>query len=178
MLYTRRGDKGTTGLFGTSERLPKNSPIYKALGDVDELNSLLGICRVRSGPDEKAMDTPRMIRAVQECLFIIQAEIAGAGKSIGKIHIDVLEKNIDRVEKLIPKSSSFVIPGATSFSALCDYARAVARRAERTVWGIRSERNISRESAAYLNRLSSFLYVLARYSVAVQGVHESPPSYQ
>ncbi len=177
MLYTRRGDKGRTGLFGTDERLPKDSLLYDALGTIDELNSLLGICRAQTGSDKKGTAIQRMIQAVQECLFIIQAEIAGADKSIKQAHIDQMEQHIEQIEKLIHKPHSFVIPGATPLSALYDYARAVARRAERTVWGMQSQRTIAPESAAYLNRLSSFLYALARFFAADGDARETSPTY-
>jgi cob(I)alamin adenosyltransferase len=177
MLYTRKGDKGTSGLFGTKERLPKNSPVYDALGIVDELNSLLGICRARSSLIKSDTDVSQKIKGVQECLFIIQAEIAGAEKSITKTQVNELEEVIGQVENLISNPHAFVIPGATEFSALCDYARAVARRAERATWRIKLSRNVSPESLVYLNRLSSFLYVLARYGAIFENVKESSPTY-
>jgi len=177
MLYTRTGDKGTSGLFGTRERFPKNSLIYEALGVVDELNSLLGVCRARSNKTKGGLDVAREILKVQECLFPIQAELAGAQKSVTQTHVDELEDVIKRFESKIENPHAFVIPGATEFSALCDYARAVSRRAERIVISTQHVQNVSPAALAYLNRLSSFLYALARYSAVKESAKESPPFY-
>jgi cob(I)alamin adenosyltransferase len=178
VLYTRKGDNGTSGLFGTKERFPKNSPVYEALGAVDEFNSLLGLCRARSNKIKSGFDVAREILKVQECLFIIQAELAGAEKSIAQIHIDNLESSIEQIEKRIKNPHAFVISGTTELSALYDYARAVARRAERSVINAQQARNMRPPTLAYLNRLSSFLYVLARYSATEAEAKELSPSYQ
>lgn len=174
MLYTRKGDTGTSGLFGTKERFPKNSPIYDALGTVDELNSLLGLCRARSAFEP---DIVAALMHAQECLFIVQAELAGVEKSITQVHIDTLEHHIELFESKIENPHAFVIPGATEISALFDYARAVSRRAERSVLIVRDSHTIADTTIAYLNRLSSLLYALARCS-AQQGTHkEISPTY-
>ena len=87
MLYTRKGDSGTSGLFGAKKRCNKNSPIFEALGELDELNSLLGVCRAFSVENNWSVNVSYEIRNIQECLFIIQAEIAGAPKTISLQHI-------------------------------------------------------------------------------------------
>lgn len=177
MLYTRKGDKGMSGLFGTKERFSKDSPVYEALGTVDELNSLLGVCRAHSGKIKNDFISNEILK-VQECLFIIQAELAGADKSLEQTAVDNLEQTIEVFESEIANPHSFVIPGATELSALFDYARAVSRKAERTVISTQSGKIIvSPETLAYLNRLSSFLYALARYSVVKEDKKETSPSY-
>src|SRR3989344_6023526 len=111
MLYTRTGDDGTSGLFGTSKRFSKDSSVYDALGTVDELNSLLGLCRAhphRLNPD---IGISHEIKKVQERLFIIQAELAGAKKSITKLQVEELEGTIDYIERLLRNPHAFVIPG-------------------------------------------------------------------
>ena len=118
-----------------------------------------------------------IIEKIQENLFIIQAELAGVPKSLGQCHIDSLEQTIEGFESEIANLHSFVIPGATELSALFDYTRAVSRRAERSVIAVRSGTLVSPETLAYLNRLSSFLYALARYSVVKEGKKEISPSY-
>lgn len=183
MLYTRKGDNGTSGLFNTKERLPKDSPVYDALGTLDELNSLLGVCGATTRCCSKV---PSAIRAevlpelftVQECLFVIQAELAGAEKSITQEQVDDLEITIDSIERIIPAPHSFVIPGTTSVSSWCDYARTVARRAERAVVKAKPVRSLSEPTMAYLNRLSSLLYSLARYSATLECGIESKPTYK
>lgn len=177
MIYTRKGDEGKSGLLGTKERFSKNSPIYEALGTVDELNSLLGICRARSNKTKDLSCISSEILKVQECLFTAQAELAGDQKSITQKNIDDLEKVIEDFEKKMQNPHAFVIPGATEFSALYDYVRAVSRRAERAVINAQPVRIVSPTTLAYFNRLSSFLYVLARYSASVDNVVELSPSY-
>ncbi len=183
MLYTRKGDTGTSGLFGTRDRFPKNSPIYEALGTLDELNSLLGLCRASKAicngmsPGISGEVLPELLK-VQECLFLVQAELAGADKTLTKAHVDELEDTIDYMEKIIVKPNGFVIPGANFTSALCDYARALSRRAERAVINSRNFRTLSESTMAYLNRLSSLLYVLARYSAELENAAEVSPSYR
>lgn len=177
MLYTRKGDSGASGLFGTKERFPKDSLIFEALGTLDELNSLLGVCRAYA-LREKGGAMTEEIRNVQECLFIIQAELAGADKCITQTQVDELEKAVDRYEAQITNPHAFIVPGATEFSALLDYARAVSRRAERTVIGAQAFRKVSASTGAYLNRLSSLLYALARYTAMKAEAKELPPTYR
>lgn len=177
MLYTRKGDKGTSGLFGTKKRFSKNSPAYDALGTLDELNSLLGVCKAYAVDIAGEPSLSKEIQSAQEAIFIIQAELAGTDKRIGNTRVEVLEGTIDGIEALIGNPHSFVIPGATFVSALLDYARAVARRAERSVMAKSVKRRLSNDSLAYLNRLSSLLYALARYAAAKEGVKETSPTY-
>ncbi len=177
MLYTRKGDDGTSGLLGTKKRFPKNSPIYDALGALDELNSLLGVCRAYSPHKKGNVDVVDEIRNIQERLFIIQAELAGAPKSILPEHITELESTIEKFEMLIENPHAFVIAGTTELSALFDYARSVSRRTERRVLDAHSVREVSSHTRIYLNRLSSLLYVLARYTAKEDGEKELSPSY-
>jgi cob(I)alamin adenosyltransferase len=177
MLYTRKGDTGTSGLFGTKERFPKNDPVYEALGTLDELNSLLGICRVYATHVDGEIDLQAEIRCAQEALFIIQAELAGSDKHIDATQIEALESIIDGIEGLTGNPHAFVIPGATELSAFLDYARTVARRAERSIIEMSVKKRVSDESLAYINRLSSLLYALARYATAKDGIKEASPTY-
>jgi len=163
MLYTRKGDRGTSGLYGTKKRLPKNSPVYEALGALDELNSFLGVCRAHATKKQKKIHVARELVKAQQCLFIIQAELAGAGKRVHTAHVEDLEKTIQKIEDVIVAPKSFVLPGNSKLSGLLDYARAMSRRVERTVLGAKKDRPISPATMQYLNRLSSFLYALARY---------------
>ncbi|MEK9176789.1 MAG: cob(I)yrinic acid a,c-diamide adenosyltransferase [Patescibacteria group bacterium] len=174
MLYTRKGDDGTSGLFGTRERFAKDSPVYEALGTLDELNSLLGICRAKSADGGFGV-LAEEIRKAQEALFVIQAEIAGAEKTIRQERIAALESAVDIIERFVGNPHSFIVPGATELSGFLDYARAVSRRAERAVTAASRIRPVSSESHAFMNRLSSLLYALARY--AASGVVENVPAY-
>ena len=174
MLYTRKGDSGTSGLFGTKKRYRKDTPVYHALGTLDELNSLLGICKAQSAADF-LWDAAEEIRKVQESLFVIQAELAGAEKTITQERVEALEYTIGVMENLIENPRGFDIPGATVLSGFLDYARAVSRRAERAVIAAGTTDPVSATSRAYLNRLSTLLYVLARY--AARDMKETKPVY-
>lgn len=177
MLYTRKGDAGESGLFGTKARLPKSSAVFEALGACDELNSLLGFCRAYGlkGGFETASQAAPLLRDAQEKLFVVQAELAGAGKHIAQADVEQIEAHIAMLEAQIENPHAFIVPGATAFAGLLDYARAISRRVERTV--LRSELPLSAGSKAYLNRLSSFLYALARVAAKEAGEKEQPPAY-
>ncbi len=173
MLYTRKGDGGSTGLFDTKERVPKDHPLLEALGSLDELNSLTGLCKAYVREDNK--ETANELEQVQEVLFIAQAQLAGSLMRVTSKHVDALEAGIDAMETTIEKPTSFVVPGATMLSALFDFARTVTRRTERAV--VRAHLEDSTELQAYLNRLSSFFYALARCDAQTSGKREKSPTY-
>lgn len=176
MLYTRRGDDGTSGLWGTKNRLPKDHPVFEVLGALDELNSLLGLCRAKAKGGKLSHAGPAL-RAVQECLFIAQAEVAGADKTLTKAHLDSLEAMIEKAERTVKNPHAFVIPGTTERSAWFDYARTVSRRVERRVIALKKPHAVAAGTRAYLNRLSSLLYAYARAYAATSGAREPSPSY-
>ena len=187
MLYTRKGDSGTTKTLHCDQRLSKSSAIAEALGAVDELNSWLGFCRARCQGESLpvgqglTLGLADLLLGVQQNLFIIQAELAGSpDKTITADKIEQLEKVIDEIEKKLPPIKSFFIPGATANGALLDYARTVARRAERRVVMVVEEKKISigEFSLTYLNRLSSLLYALARLANHQSGIKEQAPDYR
>lgn len=180
MLYTKKGDDGSSGLFGTDQRFTKDSAIYDALGTLDELNSLLGMCRAQmtnTNLEETDEITNHTLKA-QEAVFIIQAELAGSDHTIDPLQVTELEQTIDDIERLVGNPHSFIIPGATILSAWFDIARTVARRAERLVIKVQPDRKVSAGSKAYLNRLSSLLYALARYVASLEHKGETAPLYQ
>lgn len=174
MLYTRKGDNGTTKTFGCDQRISKSSMVAEALGALDEINSFLGILRAKTA---KYAD---IILEVQQNLFIIQAEVAGSTLAIDKEKINKIEKIVDEIEKILSPINSFFISGATELSATFDFARTLARRAERRVVAAREEGKIkvSAETLSYLNRLSSLLYALARISSHQEGAEEIKPDYK
>lgn len=177
MLYTRKGDKGTTGLYGTKKRLPKNSAVYDALGALDELNSFLGVCRAEATTKAQKIRVPHELIKAQQCLFIIQAELAGAGKKVHTQHVTDVEATIQKIEARITTPTSFVLSGNSKLSGLLDYARAMSRRVERAVLAARTTRSVSPETMQYLNRLSSLLYALARYE-GTKRKKELRPTYE
>lgn len=183
-LYTGKGDKGTTKLFdsGKGERVSKTSDIFEALGTLDELNTVLGWCKVNCGEDLKVEEETcaSLIHEVQDHVFTIQAEVAGAQQSIPKEHVKALEGKIASIESELPEIKTFFVPGGTELSARFDIARAVSRRAERRVLLIHEseDRKVGEHTRVYLNRLSSLLYALVRFVNHHAGIREKPPEYQ
>ncbi|MDP3735329.1 MAG: cob(I)yrinic acid a,c-diamide adenosyltransferase [bacterium] len=189
MLYTRKGDKGTTKTLRCDQRISKSAPVAEALGGLDECNSWIGLCRARAGEAEfllpragtrGARSAAEALLRMQEALFIAQAELAGADKRLAKRHVLTLERLTDAIERELPPIKSFFIPGATALGALFDVARTVARRAERRVVSASEsgEAPLSVYTLQYLNRLSSALYAFARFANSQAGVAERPPSYR
>jgi len=184
MLYTGKGDSGTSKLFDCSqgERIGKDAVIFEALGRVDELTSYLGLCRVKAETAEIELGSEMMagiIEKIQHNLFNVQAELAGADKHLSDNNVKQLEDWIARVEEEIPPLRSFTIPGGSELSAELDVARTLVRRAERYVVAILNEQpdRVSDNTLAYLNRLSSVFFALARLTNHRLGISEQPPRY-
>ncbi|MCX6757523.1 MAG: cob(I)yrinic acid a,c-diamide adenosyltransferase [Candidatus Nomurabacteria bacterium] len=213
MLYTRKGDNGTTKTFGCDQRISKSSAIAEALGSMDEINSFLGLVKVKAATlkvaftlSDQEIKLSETIDRIQQDLFIIQAELAGADKTITEEKVKWLEEIIDGIEKMLPPIKTFFVSGGTELASLCDIARTIARRAERRVVGVAEEqkekittqnqnhhpvsdyrdtpppqggeKSINPQTLAYLNRLSSVLYAFARASNHVAGITEEAPRYE
>ena len=164
MLYTRKGDTGTTKDFKSSpkERKSKSSCQSESLGALDELNSFLGLVKVKVKVE--ANSAADMIHWIQDCLFSVQAEVAGADKRIDQKKVAEMEKMIDAMEREMPPIKTFFISGGTELAALFDVSRTLARKAERRLIAAVEAKEITLAPAtlAFMNRLSSLLYALAR----------------
>ena len=165
-IYTRTGDDGTSGLVDGS-RVPKDSPRMVAIGDIDELNSALGLAVVALGQSEFAADLLR----VQNDLFDLGADIATPGDDftpsemvlrVVPAQVEWLEGRIDAINDTIPPLRSFILPGGSPAAAAVHLARSIARRAERALVSADHEGSINPAARIYANRLSDFLFVLAR----------------
>ncbi len=188
MLYTGKGDKGTTKVLDSKDRFSKGSDLAEALGSLDELNSFLGLCKFKArqmqeggvliGKSEEK--TSNILEEAQENLFIIQAQVAGADKKITKAKVTKLEKIINTIEAEIPPLKGFSIAGGTELSSLLDVARTLARRTERRVVLVKESglRKLPGHTLPYLNRLSSLLFALARLFNHRSGIQEERPSYK
>ncbi len=176
MLYTGKGDDGTTSAFGSKERFSKSSSITEALGTLDEINSFLGLIRVHN---HISLELGALIGSVQNNLFIAQAETAGADKHIAQDAVQELERIINDIEQTLPPVKTFFVAGGTELGALFDVARTIARRAERRMVAVHDEGSaaLNPSTLAYLNRLSSLLYALARQANHRAGVNEESPTY-
>ena len=190
MLYTKKGDDGTTKLFDSPKgvRLNKDDIIFEALGTVDEVNSAIGyaksIIQTESSAytltiNNKTQALKEVLEIIQNNLFSVQAELAGSKDLVQKSHIEYQEAIIAAVEHAIPPITTFLIPGGDTASAYLDVCRTIARRAERLVVkaSLQYPERVSESILQFLNRLSSVLYALARFVNHTQNMHENPPTY-
>lgn len=164
-IYTRTGDQGETSLFG-GRRVAKNDARIEAYGTVDELNSFLGAI---------ALDD---IPAIQSDLFEIGAHLASPGTSrfpgVDQSRIEHLERSIDAMERELAPLTSFILPGGSPAAAQLHIARTVCRRAERRVVALEDDSSATQSTIAYLNRLSDWLFVAARFANHRAGVADVP----
>ena len=176
-IYTRRGDDGSTGLFG-GPRVRKDDLRVAAYGDVDELNSALGVAREEL-PDG---DLRAFIDGLQSELFTLGAELATpdadkAPKEVPRItaaHVTRLEQEIDRLTAGLPEMKNFILPGGSRAGAALHLCRTVCRRAERKAVSLADSAPVSPQALAYLNRLSDLLFVMARAANLRAGGREIP----
>jgi cob(I)alamin adenosyltransferase len=174
-LYTRGGDKGETSLYGAS-RVPKDSPRVDAYGTIDELNSCIGAAIAGSGHEEVS----RPLKRIQAELFTAGADLAtelGAegGTRVPRIEKEdtaQLEKLVDELQGKLPRLTSFILPGGSQLTSSLHLARAVCRRAERRVVTLSHAEKINPEIVPYLNRLSTYLFNLARDANVLEGVED------
>jgi cob(I)alamin adenosyltransferase len=171
-IYTRRGDDGSTGLFG-GPRVRKDDLRVAAYGDVDELNSSLGVAR-----EEVTGDLRGLIDSLQSELFTLGSELATpdtskAPKEVPRItaeHVTRLEGEIDRLTGELPEMRNFILPGGSRAGAALHFSRTVCRRAERACVTL----GASGDALAYLNRLSDLLFTMARAANLRAGGREIP----
>ena len=157
-IYTRTGDNGTTGL-GDGTRVPKDSLRIDAMGDVDELNSVIGLLITEGVPDN-LLD---ILTQVQHDLFNLGGEICIPDYIIlQQANIDNLEEAIDTLNETLTPLKEFILPGGIKAAAYCHLARTVCRRAERKLVTLARDEKVTEISLKYLNRLSDLLFVLCR----------------
>ena len=173
-MYTRGGDKGETGLYG-ARRVPKDSLRVDAYGTIDELNSCIGVAVAASEHDEVS----RPLKRIQSKLLAAGADLATelpkGGAKVQRIRpadTKELEGMIDELQRKLPKLTAFILPGGTELSSSLHLARAVCRRAERRIVALGRSETINPEMVPYFNRLSTYLFNLARYANRLDGVED------
>ena len=200
MLYTGAGDTGTTKVLNSKPgtRVSKSSCQTEALGALDELNSFLGLLKVKlsevewtvpgtipvkvpgrsEGKTEKEKPAD-VIHWVQNCLFIAQAKAAGSDKHIDEKHTKAMEYMIDHIEQEMPPIKTFFISGGSELAALSDICRTLARKAERRVIAGQEQGSVAMNISTlqFLNRLSSLLYAISRYVNWLGHAKEQAPWY-
>jgi cob(I)alamin adenosyltransferase len=176
-IYTRTGDEGETGLFGGG-RVPKDDPRVEAYGEVDELNAAVGLARSFPLP----ADVTPLLQEVQDQLFTVGSVLATPAGTKAAAHVpqvkaewaSQMEKAIDRFDGELPALRQFILPGGNGAASALHLARTVCRRAERRVLALVRGGQVSRDVLVYLNRLSDFLFTLARIANFRAGVHDIP----
>jgi len=176
-IYTRTGDKGTTSLVG-GKRVSKTDPRLEAYGTIDELNSFIGL--MLSVMDEKA-ESAGNIRWIQQKLFNIGGCLATDTTSfqlpdsckIMAPDVERIENMIDVLTEGLPEQRSFILPGGTEAASYAHVARTVCRRAERLILALSGDTEVPPELLQYINRLSDYLFVLARRINFFAGVSEN-----
>ena len=174
-VYTRTGDRGSTGLGG-GQRISKDSARIAAYGTVDELNSVLGIARANGLADQLG----EALGPIQNELFHLGSDLCILEKDKERMpvptiegrHVDQLENWIDRFTQELPPLENFVLPGGSTGAAALHLARTICRRAERECVTLASEEPIGEQVVPYLNRLSDLLFVMARYENAQRGIDD------
>lgn len=171
-IYTRTGDDGTTMLFG-GPRVPKYHLRVEAYGTVDELNSALGLARTL----QPQPDSEDWLRTIQQHLFYIGSDLATPldAKTDHIVRLDKdatlwLEKAIDGIDKDLPPLKQFILPGGAPTAAQIHVARTICRRAERVVSALVESEPVGDYVLPYLNRLSDFLFMLARWENFKAGI--------
>jgi cob(I)alamin adenosyltransferase len=176
-VYTRTGDSGQTGLVG-GKRVSKTEKRVVAYGDIDELNSVIGL--VKETLAGKTADLKELLEFIQQELFDLGSELATPPSAHYEQMLKVSDLQVQRLERAcdiygaeLPELNSFILPGGSEVAALFHLARTVCRRAERAIIELSkdgdAESKVSRELLSYINRLSDLLFVLARYSLKVEG---------
>ena len=165
-IYTKTGDNGTTSLVG-GQRIAKNAPRLHAYGTIDELNSFLGLLKIKIDDDK----WQHAIHDIQNTLLCIGANLATdttttqlhESAKISAKKTQQLEQFIDEIDQNLPKLTQFIIYGDNEQAALCHICRAIERSAERHILDIENQDFTNSEIIKYINRLSDFLFVLARF---------------
>ncbi|PRP80910.1 hypothetical protein PROFUN_11351 [Planoprotostelium fungivorum] len=184
-VYTKTGDKGTSSLFN-GERRPKTDPIFDALGDTDELNNAVGIAREFVSENETQIH--QQLEQIQNVLLDVGANIATPRNrsdekrlertAFAEGHVTDLEHWIDEMEKELPPLRNFILPSGGKGAVFLHSARSICRRAERAVVDLPEEVATDEAVKRYMNRLSDYLFVAARYSAFREGkkeiVHNKP----
>lgn len=157
-IYTRTGDDGSTGL-SANNRVPKNDARIEAIGEVDELNSMIGVLLT----DDLPANARQLLVGVQHRLFDLGGELAmPAYQMLDATHTATLENAIDQWNADLPPLKDFILPGGSRSGAVCHLARTFCRRAERRLVHLHHATPQRTEVLRYLNRLSDLLFVLAR----------------
>lgn len=171
-IYTRTGDKGETGL-GDGRRVPKDHPRVEAIGEVDTLNSQLGLLLAGLAEQPGLEEVIRVLAPCQHRLFDLGGELAmPAYQALGAAEVERLEAAIDHWNEELGPLENFILPGGSALIAQAHVCRSLARSAERRCQQLNALEPLGATGLAYINRLSDLLFVAARIIARRQGVAE------
>ena len=179
-VYTRTGDKGDTALVG-GKRVPKDSSRIESYGTIDELNSIVGLARAfnaeKRGAANRFLDD--VLAKIQDELFDLGSELATPEDAayagmyrVGAAEVKRIEETIDRCQKDLAPLKSFILPGGGKVGSFLDQCRTVCRRAERDIFRLSRDEQLSEWPIKYVNRLSDLFFVLARWMAKQAGEEE------
>lgn len=174
-IYTRKGDKGKTSLKD-GKKLPKNNPRIDSYGTIDELNSIIGVVITTSSKQQAV--SSKLVK-IQHDLFEIGAKLANPedkSKALGsylKQRVFEIEREIDEATEKMPELRNFILPGGGELGARLHLARTITRRVERKIVGLSEKEKIEEEVIIYFNRLSDYLFTLARFANFKDGKREN-----
>ena len=188
-FFTGVGDEGVTNTG--KNQLAKDDPVFMLLGSLDECNSWLGLAKIVGGRVGELQKLVPWVLELQEMLFVAQAEVATVYFGYGSYsdeprkfpfvksgHLQRCEAIIHEIDEEYPQLKSFILPGGSEFSAQIDICRTIARKAERYAVIVSRKYELSAELLAYLNRLSSVLFAIARYANFKLGIKETQLTYK
>ncbi|MEK7629897.1 MAG: cob(I)yrinic acid a,c-diamide adenosyltransferase [Patescibacteria group bacterium] len=189
-FFTGKGDQGESQIG--EKKFSKTDPAMAILGTLDELNSWLGLCRAKINKEKNfsfekgdPLNLENVIKEIQQLLFIAQAEVAAIAfaypksPKITSATTEKIEGKISLIDQQVSELKHFIIPGGSEISAMFDFGRTIIRRAEREAVGYNSEiKRLTPELLQFFNRLSSFLFALARYANFQLKIEEDRPNYQ
>lgn len=165
-IYTRTGDDGSTGM-ADGRRVAKDDLLVHVIGEVDELNSQLAVVACHA-----ADDFSESVKAIQHELFNIGAELTLGQAMLKQESVNWLEKNLDELNLSLTPLKEFILPGGGLAASHCHVARAICRRTERSLVSLNKQNELNSYLMAYINRLSDYLFVLARAISKQEGVDE------
>lgn len=169
-VYTRTGDKGTTGIHGGA-RVPKDDIRIEANGCLDELNAVIGIVRSMLPAEDGWQE---LLHAIQRELMVVMSHVATPSGMVNPNPLSVTEltlrceQEMDAMTVLLTDNGYFLLPGGTPASAQLQFARTVARRAERRLWTLHRQDSINEGILCFINRLSDLFFVMARMEMQRQ----------
>ncbi|NDV82006.1 cob(I)yrinic acid a,c-diamide adenosyltransferase [Bacteroides sp. 51] len=170
-IYTKTGDRGTTGIHG-GERVEKDDIRIEANGCIDELNAVIGIIRSLLPADHQWQE---MLHHIQYELMIVMSHVATPSairernpNKLSETLATYCEQEMDKMTAQLEDNGYFILPGGTPVSAQCQFARTVARRAERRLWTLNRQDTVPNEILTFINRLSDLFFVMARFDMQQQ----------